>query len=61
MEHHPKRLPNDSSASERWAVYSKAYEVLRDPERKRFYDMHKEMPKSLEGLDISKLNLDDGA
>lgn len=41
----------------RWAAIEKAYDVLTDPERKQFYDLHGRVPAGLEDFDMSKLHI----
>eukprot|EP00096_Caligus_rogercresseyi_P006341 TRINITY_DN22702_c0_g1_i1.p1 TRINITY_DN22702_c0_g1~~TRINITY_DN22702_c0_g1_i1.p1 ORF type:complete len:352 (+),score=27.61 TRINITY_DN22702_c0_g1_i1:93-1148(+) len=38
-KHHPDRNPNDSNASSRFALISKAHEILTDPEKKYIFDL----------------------
>nr|OQO25724.1 hypothetical protein B0A51_04568 [Rachicladosporium sp. CCFEE 5018] len=54
----PKFLPNDTEAPKRWAAVMKAYEILTDPERKRFYDMRNKTPTDLEGFDLTSLRIE---
>ena len=59
LKHDPTRFPNDPTAPERWAACTKAYAMLSDPERKKFYDLREKTPKDLQDFDISKLRLND--
>lgn len=59
LKHDPARFPNDPSAPERWAACNKAYAMLSDPDRKKFYDLHLNMPKDLQDFDLSKLRLEE--
>nr|OQO23298.1 hypothetical protein B0A51_06462 [Rachicladosporium sp. CCFEE 5018] len=54
----PKFLPNDTEAPKRWAAVMKAYEILTDPERKRFYDMRNKTPTDLEGFGLTSLQIE---
>lgn len=57
--HDPSKLPNDSGAPERWNAINKAYAMLSDEGRRRFYNAHGNVPKDLREFDLSKLSIED--
>ncbi len=57
LKHDPRFFPNNPSAQERWEACEKAYAILAEPERRRFYHARGKVPEALVGFDISKLSI----
>lgn len=53
LKHSPQNFPNDPSAPTLWEKITKAYNVLVDPEKRSFYDMHENIPEGFEDFDFS--------
>ncbi|TKA78974.1 hypothetical protein B0A55_02558 [Friedmanniomyces simplex] len=55
--HDPKFRPNDPEAPDRWASICKAYNLLKDPERRESYDRHGWGAGDLGGFDMARLEI----
>jgi hypothetical protein len=53
-ETHPDRNPDDPKAAERFRAVKDAYQVLRDPERRKSYDRARKSPQAPEVLRITQ-------
>lgn len=52
LKHSPQYLPNDPAAPALWEKISKAYNVLADPDKRNYYDMHENVPDELKDFDV---------
>ena len=58
-KHDPRLWPNDHDAAARWTAINKAHDVLTDPSRRLYYDIHGKVPEELQDFDLSTLSLGD--
>ena len=49
MRYHPDRNPNDQDAADKFREISEAYEVLRDEEKRKHYDLYGHAPDAMRG------------
>ena len=56
MKYHPDRNPGDTEAEDQFKLASEAYEVLRDPEKRRLYDQFGHAGLGGAGAGFSDLN-----
>ena len=54
-KHCPQNLPNDMSAFDRWEKVNKAFNILIDPEKRRYYDSYGNIPSGLGDIDVVTL------
>ncbi|KAK1817497.1 hypothetical protein LTR12_008138 [Friedmanniomyces endolithicus] len=55
--HDPKFRPNDPDAADGWASICKAYDLLKDPERRDSYDRHGWCAAELVEFDVARLEI----
>jgi DnaJ-class molecular chaperone len=48
-------LPNDPEAPAHWEKITKAYEILKDHDKRMYYDAHDNVSAELEDFDVAAL------
>ena len=53
LKHSPQNFPNNPAAPALWEKITKAYNVLADPDKRNYHDMHENVPDELKDFDVS--------